>query len=293
MTARRIVITGASRGIGLEMARILIGAGHTVYGAVRNPDGADALREAGPAGILQLDIGDRDSIAAFGEALAAETDAIDVLCNNAGITSNDLGANRRECGPWEVDPDIVLRELDINALGPMMITRAVLPLLEAGNDPVVLNTSSQLGSMVIGAAMPFDVAYNVSKAAMNMITVMSAATNKNVAFVGPAPGMGQDRHGHRGRPARGPRSCRRHRGLAPRAHHRGLRPIHPLGRHRPPVVAPTGIIDQLWRYPVKSLQGEQLTSVEITDVIPGRSGLGHHRRRDRSSAVGEAGPGAA
>jgi NAD(P)-dependent dehydrogenase (short-subunit alcohol dehydrogenase family) len=188
MTARRIVITGASRGIGLEMARILIGAGHTVYGAVRNPDGADALREAGPAGIFQLDIGDRDSIAAFGEALAAETDAIDILCNNAGITSNDLGANRRECGPWQVDPDVVLREVDINALGPMLITRAVLPLLEAGENAVVLNTSSQLGSMIIGAAMPFDVAYNVSKAAVNMITVMSAATNKNVCFVALHPG---------------------------------------------------------------------------------------------------------
>ena len=65
---------------------------------------------------------------------------------------HDLGANRRECGPWQVDPDVVLREVDINALGPMLITRTVLPLLEAGENPVVLNTSSQLGSMVIGAA---------------------------------------------------------------------------------------------------------------------------------------------
>lgn len=188
MSERRIVITGASRGIGLEMAKVLIGQGHAVYGAVRNPDGADALREAGPAGILKVDIGDLDSVEAFGDALAKETDAIDVLVNNAGLTSNELGANRRECNPWQVDPDIVLREIEINALGPMMLTRKVIGLLEAGNDPVVVNTSSQLGSMVIGAKMPFDVAYNSSKSTMNMITVMSAATNENVIFIALHPG---------------------------------------------------------------------------------------------------------
>ncbi len=188
MSSRRIVITGATRGIGLEMTRQLIAAGHTVYGTARNVDGADALREAGPAGILQLDIGDPDSIAAFPAALAAETDAIDILVNNAGITSNDLGADRRKCGPWEVDPDIVLRETEINAMGPMMVTRGVIGMLEAGDNPVVLNTSSQLGSMVVGAAIPFDVAYNVSKAAVNMVTVMSASTNKNVCFVALHPG---------------------------------------------------------------------------------------------------------
>lgn len=188
MTSKRIVITGASRGIGLEMAKILIGKGHSVYGAVRNPDGANDLREAGPTGILQLDIGDQSSIDAFGQELASITDGIDILVNNAGITSNDLGANRRQCNPWEIDPAIVLEETQINALGPMMVTRNVISLLEAGDNPVVLNTSSQLGSMVIGAMMPSDVAYNVSKAAVNMITVMSASTNKNVAFVALHPG---------------------------------------------------------------------------------------------------------
>ena len=108
--------------------------------------------------------------------------------NNAGITSNDLGADRRQCNPWQVDNEIVLEETRINALGPMMVTRSVIGLLEAGDNPVVLNTSSQLGSMIIGAAMPFDVAYNVSKAALNMITVMSASTNKNVSFVALHPG---------------------------------------------------------------------------------------------------------
>jgi len=188
MTKKRIVITGSSRGIGLEMAKILIGQGHIVYGAVRNPEGASDLQAAGPAGILKLDIGDEESINNFCEELAGTTDSLDILVNNAGITSNDLGADRRQCNPWQIDTETVLEETRINALGPMMITRGLIELLEAGENPVVLNTSSQLGSMVVGALMPFDVAYNVSKAAVNMITVMSASTNKNIAFVALHPG---------------------------------------------------------------------------------------------------------
>ena len=176
MGKKRIVITGASRGIGLEMARNLIGKGHSVYGAVRNPEGASDLQAAGPEGILKLDISDEESINAFCEELADTTESLDILVNNAGITSNDLGADRRQCNPWQIDPQIVLDETRINALGPMMITRGLVGLLEAGDNPVVLNTSSQLGSMIIGAMMPYDVAYNVSKAAVNMITVMSAST---------------------------------------------------------------------------------------------------------------------
>ncbi|MEE2682753.1 MAG: SDR family oxidoreductase [Actinomycetota bacterium] len=188
MGKKRIVITGASRGIGLEMARNLIGKGHSVYGAVRNPEGATDLQAAGPEGILKLDISDEESINAFCEELADTTESLDILVNNAGITSNDLGADRRQCNPWQIDPQIVLDETRINALGPMMITRGLVGLLEAGDNPVVLNTSSQLGSMIIGAMMPYDVAYNVSKAAVNMITVMSASTNKNISFVALHPG---------------------------------------------------------------------------------------------------------
>tara|TARA_Y100000817_G_scaffold62539_1_gene46981 strand:+ start:376 stop:1083 length:708 start_codon:yes stop_codon:yes gene_type:complete len=188
MDNKKILITGASRGIGLEMARILIGKGHTVFGAVRNPDGASDLHAAEPAGVLKLDISDQDSINSFSEELSTITDSLDILVNNAGITSNDLGADRRQCNPWQIDPQIVLAETEINALGPMMVTRGLVELLEAGENPVVLNTSSQLGSMVIGAMMAFDVAYNVSKAALNMITVMSASTNKNISFVALHPG---------------------------------------------------------------------------------------------------------
>lgn len=188
MTKRRIVITGANRGIGLEMAQLLIAEGHTVYGTARHPGRADALRQAEPAAILQLDLGDTSSVVAFGEALATRTDAIDILVNNAGIVSASAGAEAGHNGPWEFDPDIALELTRINAMGPLLVTRSLIHLLEAGHNPVVLNTSSQMGSMVVGASMTSDVGYNISKAALNMITVTFAASKPNVCFVALHPG---------------------------------------------------------------------------------------------------------
>ena len=107
MSARRIVITGANRGIGLAMSEVLIGQGHSVWGACRNPDGADELRALGPAGILKLDIGDEASITGFAEALASETDAIDTLVNNAGMTARELGVDRSKQGPFQATPEVI------------------------------------------------------------------------------------------------------------------------------------------------------------------------------------------
>lgn len=188
MPGRRIVITGANRGIGFATAKLLIEEGNTVWGACRTPDAAEELAALNPAGILKLDIGDEQSITDFAAALAAETDAIDTLMNNAGITARELGVDRSKQGAFLATSEVVLEQIRVNALGPMLITQAVQPLLHAGTDPAVLNVSSQLGSMVVGAKMPFDVGYNSSKAVMNMITSMSAATDKEVAFVAVHPG---------------------------------------------------------------------------------------------------------
>lgn len=189
--SRRIVVTGAGRGIGLGIATRLIADGHEVWGTARNPDAATDLAAVGPAGILQLDIGDDASIDAFGEALADQVDSIDGLINNAGMNSGDLGVDRRAQGPLQTTKPIVMQQIEINAVGPMLVTQRVRPLLGAGTNPVVLNVSSQLGSMVVGAKMPFDVGYNASKSVMNMVTVMSATADPDVSYVALHPGWVQ------------------------------------------------------------------------------------------------------
>ena len=189
--SRRIVVTGAGRGIGLGIAKKLIADGHEVWGTARNPDAATELKDAGAAGVLALDVGDTASIKSFGQELAAVADSIDTLVNNAGMTSADLGVDRRAQGPLQTTKDVVLRQIEVNAVGPMLVTQAVRPLLGAGTDPVVLNISSQLGSMVVGAQMPFDVGYNSSKSVMNMVTVMSATADKDCTYVAIHPGWVQ------------------------------------------------------------------------------------------------------
>jgi NAD(P)-dependent dehydrogenase (short-subunit alcohol dehydrogenase family) len=187
---KRIAITGASRGIGLGLARTYAARGDTVYASCRTPASADALAGAGVAAILPCDIADADSIAAFGTALAEHTDGLDLLINNAGITSLDVGATRDTRGPFTIDPAHLEAMIRINAVGPMLVTNAVLGLLEAGDDALVLNMSSQLGSMVIAAKMPGDIGYIASKAVVNAITVSSAAlmADKGVRFICMHPG---------------------------------------------------------------------------------------------------------
>lgn len=188
---RRIAITGASRGIGLGIAKQLIAAGDEVYASCRTPSGADELNAAGPAAIIQCDVGDDASIEGFASELGSKVDGLDILINNAGITSRDLGVDRSAQNPLQTTRDVVIGQIDVNALGSMMTTQALRPLLGAGNDPLVLNISSQLGSMVVGAKMPFDLGYNASKSVVNMMTVMSATADPDVTYVAIHPGWVQ------------------------------------------------------------------------------------------------------
>ena len=169
------------------MARSLVGAGHRVWGTTRNLATAHELRESGVEGVLQLDLGYPPSIDSTAELMQTQLDGLDVLVNNAGVGTSAFGVERADAGPWEVGSDVVLDVVRVNALGPMLLTRALLPLLVRGDAPLVLNVSSQLGSMVVGPRVA-DTPYNVSKAALNMITVMMAASRSDISFVCMHPG---------------------------------------------------------------------------------------------------------
>lgn len=158
----QIVVTGASRGIGLELVRQYRGRGDAVVAACRSPDGATALhalgREYGDRlRVLACDVGDDDSVAAFAAAL--EGTAVDLLINNAGV------------GDWAgldaVNTADALRVYNINALGPLRVTRALRPNLRAGIGRKVAHVTSGMGSIgdnSSGGAY----AYRMSKAALNM-----------------------------------------------------------------------------------------------------------------------------
>ena len=184
---RRILVTGANRGIGLELVRAFAEQGHTVYGTARDPQSAGATTDAGAAGVFELDLANPSSIDAFGATVADAVESLDVLVNNAGVGVRSFGAARDDATVDAATPELISQVFQVNAVGPLLVTRALLPLLTSGDEPSVCNVSSQLGSMVVGARIG-DVPYNVSKAALNMITVKYAAAHPEVTFVALHPG---------------------------------------------------------------------------------------------------------
>ncbi len=184
----RILITGANRGLGLELAKTWVAAGHEVWGSARTADPA-AFLAIEPAGAITLDLGDEASIVAGFDALTTQIDSLDLLVNCAGLDARAFGVEDPR-GPFDVAAEHVNEVMRINATGPMLVTREALPLLRAATDAMVLNVSSQLGSMQVAASKGRDTSYCVSKAALNMWSVKAAAAlqDERIAVVMLHPG---------------------------------------------------------------------------------------------------------
>ena len=179
MTDQRIaLVTGANRGIGKEVARQLA-RDHGLKVLVGSRDvqkGQIAAQEIGHgAEALDLDVSDRASVHAAFRTIEATYGRLDVLVNNAGIDyDTDQQAHR-------ADLDRVRRAFDTNLFGPWDITVAAVPLLRRGQDARIVNVSSGAGSLtVMSAGIP---GYGVSKAALNALTLKTAAELKSFGIL--------------------------------------------------------------------------------------------------------------
>ena len=141
---RTVVITGAGRGLGLGLATRLAATGDRVIGTARRPEAAPELAAVADR-VIALDVADDESIAAAASAVD-DLDHIDVLINNAGIDARAVGVDADARGPLDLGRADFLAVLDVNAIGPLMVSRALLPLLRAAEGALVLNVSSQLGA---------------------------------------------------------------------------------------------------------------------------------------------------
>ncbi len=166
---KRILITGANRGVGFEMTRQYV-ASHDVhiYATCRTPDRATDLNELtqqhpDKVTVVQLDINDSVSIEASVKAITSHTNALDILINNAGINPRGDGQNRLGALESDAMSDIITT----NAVAPLLVTQAYRDLLKKGNNPLVVMVSSQMGSMD-WTRSGGSYAYRMSKAAMNM-----------------------------------------------------------------------------------------------------------------------------
>ncbi len=155
-----VLVTGANRGIGLEIVRALLADGHRVVATCREPAKGDALRALDTDGrleILALDVGDGASIEALAGTLRGRT--LDALVNNAGRL-------HRESGVDDIDHDDWALTFAVNSQAPLRVATALKPNLLASSHPRVLAVSSQLGSLErAGVGL---ISYRSSKAALNM-----------------------------------------------------------------------------------------------------------------------------
>ena len=181
-------ITGANKSLGLETARRLVEAGHTVLIGARDPQRGQAAAESLGARFVQIDVTDDASVQAAAADIAAHEGRIDVLVNNAGV----LG----RVGPIEqytaADMSAVL---DVNVIGIVRVTHAFLPLLRNSSNPVIVNVSSGMGSFALTQdptriesqyALPL---YSASKAAVTMLTTQYAKELKDVKVNAADPGQ--------------------------------------------------------------------------------------------------------
>lgn len=167
------VVTGANRGIGLEIARQLAARGMRVVltsrDAAKGEAAAADLRKAGHAvEALQLDVTDMASCRTARDWLTHHHQRVDVLVNNAGIMIDRSGAS-----VLELTPETLYETFDTNLLGVLQVTQALAPLLRRSRHGRIVNLSSGLGQLSdMGGGTP---AYRMSKTALNALTRILAA----------------------------------------------------------------------------------------------------------------------
>ncbi|MFI4977308.1 MAG: SDR family NAD(P)-dependent oxidoreductase [Solirubrobacterales bacterium] len=175
------LVTGANRGIGLEVARQLADRGYEVLLSARDGEKASAAAEelaqatGGTVRPLRLDVADANSINAASEQVRADPGRLDVLVNNAGLGS--------DFGVAGVAPDFdkIATALETNFYGAYRLTIALLGLLRESEHPRIVNVSSGMGGVAeMGGWSP---GYRVSKAALNAMTRILSTELKDEGFL--------------------------------------------------------------------------------------------------------------
>ena len=169
---KNILITGANRGLGLELTRQYLERGDTVFAAARQPDSATDLHQlqsqyATQLHFVQLDVTDEASIEAARQTVTGLTSQLDVLVNNAGIFPGAGPEDPAKQHLGGLTAANAITFLKVNAVGPLLVAQAFLELLKAANKARIVSLSSGQGSLTWKASSePYH--YSASKAALNM-----------------------------------------------------------------------------------------------------------------------------
>jgi NAD(P)-dependent dehydrogenase (short-subunit alcohol dehydrogenase family) len=185
---RTVLITGANKGIGFETAKQLAQLGYQVFlGSRDRSKGEEAIKKLRALNItnvecISIDVTDTKSIQQAAKTMQSKVDALDILINNAGIA----GPQPQHIAATEIT---VLRTVfETNFFGAIQTTQSFLPLLEKSAAPVIVNVSSELGSLARHSSPDrnpnwdnYD-AYSCSKTALNAFTLALANQFRNTKF---------------------------------------------------------------------------------------------------------------
>lgn len=180
------LITGANKGIGLEIARQLGMQGIAVLIGVRDENrGREAAQKLQAENIdaraVRLDVTDQSTIDAAAQHIESEFGKLDILVNNAGIGIDNAP-------PSQLDMEVLRRTYETNVFGVFAVTKAMLPLLKKSEAGRIVNMSSGLGSLTQNSDPNYEyaefklLAYNSSKTALNAMTVQFAHELKDTAI---------------------------------------------------------------------------------------------------------------
>jgi NAD(P)-dependent dehydrogenase (short-subunit alcohol dehydrogenase family) len=184
---KKVLITGANKSIGFETARQLLQKGYYVYLGSRNiKNGQNAVEKLTAEGLhevetIQIDVSNAESVKAARTQIGQKTKVLDVLINNAGISG---GMPQTASTPVTVFKQV----FDTNLFGVVQVTQAFMDLLQKSEQPRIVNVTSGLGSLTLNNDPTYKhypvkaAAYNSSKAALNMYTIVLAYELRNTPF---------------------------------------------------------------------------------------------------------------
>lgn len=175
---RVALITGANKGIGLEIARQLAAAGATALIGARDPGRGERAATALAADhldvrFIRIDVTEQSSIDQGASRIESDFGRLDILVNNAGIGIDNAP-------PSQLEMDVLRRTYETNFFGVFAVTQAMLPLLRKSDGARIVNISSGLGSLTQNSDPGYQyagaklLAYNSSKSALNALTIQFA-----------------------------------------------------------------------------------------------------------------------
>jgi NAD(P)-dependent dehydrogenase (short-subunit alcohol dehydrogenase family) len=185
---KKVLITGANKGIGYETARQFLQKGYHVFLGSRNKEnGLEAVEKLKAEGlnnveVIQLDVTNDESVKTARIEIGKKTDLLDILINNAGIS----GGEQQNSLAYSVDS--IKDVFETNLYGPIRVTQAFIDLMQKSNKPRIVNLSSGLASQTVASDItnPFypykSTGYQSSKTALNMYTINLAFDLRETNF---------------------------------------------------------------------------------------------------------------